>query len=137
MAASGPLAGFRVLELCGIGPGPMGAMMLGDMGADVIRVDRPAAGADQDIAARYRVHDRSRRSVVVDLHKPAAARVLLLMVTTADALIDPFRPGVTERLGIGPDACLAANPRLVYARMTGWGQDGPLARTAGHDINHI
>jgi alpha-methylacyl-CoA racemase len=133
----GPLAGFRIIELAGIGPGPMGAMMLGDMGADVIRIDRPAAEPESAIARRYLVHDRNRRSIVVDLHKPEGARVVLRLVASADGLIDPFRPGVAERLGIGPGVCLAANERLVYARMTGWGQDGPLARTAGHDINYI
>jgi len=133
----GPLSGFRIIELAGIGPGPMGAMMLGDMGADVIRIDRPAAEPTSSIPRRYLVHGRSRRSIVVDLHKPDGARVVLRLVARADALIDPFRPGVAERLGIGPDACLAANERLVYARMTGWGQEGPLAGRAGHDINYI
>ena len=133
----GPLAGFRIIELAGIGPGPMGAMMLGDMGADVIRIDRPAPESDAAVAARYLVHDRSRRSIVVDLHKPAGVRVALRLVASAHALIDPFRPGVAERLGVGPDACLAANRRLVYARITGWGQDGPLAGAAGHDINYV
>ena len=133
----GPLAGFRIIELAGIGPGAMGAMMLGDMGADVIRVDRPPVGPDSVIPPRYLVHERSRRSIVVDLHKPEGARVVLRLVASADGLIDPFRPGVAERLGIGPDPCLAVNKRLVYARMTGWGQDGPLASSAGHDINYI
>lgn len=133
----GPLAGFRIIELAGIGPGPMGAMMLGDMGADVIRIDRPAAEPDSAIPEHYLVHERSRRSIVVNLRHPEGARVVLRLVASADGLIDPFRPGVAERLGIGPDACLAANERLVYARMTGWGQDGPLAATAGHDINYI
>lgn len=133
----GPLAGFRIIELAGIGPGPMGAMMLGDLGADVIRIDRPHPAADAGIPPRFRVHERSRRSLVVDLQHPDGVGVVLRLAAHADALIDPFRPGVAERLGVGPDACLAANERLVYARITGWGQDGPLAAAAGHDINYI
>lgn len=132
----GPLAGFRIIELAGIGPGPMGAMMLGDMGADVVRVDR-TRGTGAEIDPRFAVHGRSRRSVAVDLQKPEGAAVVLRLAAKADGLIEPFRPGVAERLGVGPDACLRANPRLVYGRMTGWGQDGPLARAAGHDINYI
>jgi alpha-methylacyl-CoA racemase len=134
----GPLEGIRIIELAGIGPGPMAAMMLGDMGADVIRVDRPKPGPVEGLAdRRYSVHNRSRRSVIVDLSKPGAAQVVLRLATTADGLIEPFRPGVAERLGIGPDPCLQANPRLVYGRITGWGQEGPLAKAAGHDINYI
>jgi alpha-methylacyl-CoA racemase len=136
-AKNGPLAGFRILELAGIGPGPMGAMMLGDLGADVVRIDRPSPEADADIAPRFRVHERSRRSVVVDLRHPTGVEVVLRLAARADALIDPFRPGVAERLGVGPAACLAVNERLVYARITGWGQEGPLAAAAGHDINYI
>jgi alpha-methylacyl-CoA racemase len=134
---SGPLAGFRIIELAGIGPGPMGAMMLGDMGADVIRIDRPSPEAGAGIPPSFRVHERSRRSVVVDLRHPDGVNVVLRLAARADALIDPFRPGVAERLGIGPHVCLAANERLVYARITGWGQEGPLAGAAGHDINYI
>jgi alpha-methylacyl-CoA racemase len=134
----GPLTGFRILELAGIGPGPLGAMMLGDMGADVVRIDRVQPGvADRVLERRHAVHGRSRRSIAVDLQRSEGARLVLRLVEKADALIDPFRPGVTERLGIGPEPCLAANPRLVYARMTGWGQEGPLAKAAGHDINYI
>jgi alpha-methylacyl-CoA racemase len=134
----GPLAGFRIIELAGIGPGPMGAMLLGDMGADVIRVDRarPAA-TDRAADPRYAVHNRSRRSIAIDLQHPEGASVVLRLVEHAAGLIEPFRPGVAERLGIGPEPCLAANPRLVYGRITGWGQEGPLARAAGHDINYI
>src|SRR2546425_18532 len=113
----------------------MGAMMLGDMGADVIRVDRPPVGPDSVIPPRYLVHERSRRSIVVDLHKPEGARVVLRLVASADGLIDPFRPGVAERLGIGPDPCLAVNKRLVYARMTGWGQDGAGLWTDERGVN--
>ena len=134
----GPLAGITVIELAGIGPGPFCGMMLADMGADVIRVDRAQSvqGGDPerppaDLLAR------GRRSVGVDLKSPDGVEVVLSLVERADALIEGFRPGVTERLGLGPDECLARNPRLVYGRMTGWGQDGPYASTAGHDINYI
>jgi alpha-methylacyl-CoA racemase len=134
----GPLAGLKIIELAGIGPGPMTAMMLGDMGADVVRIDRTRPGAMDRLAEpRYSVHGRSRRSVAVDLQNPAGVDVVLRLVAGADGLIEPFRPGVAERLGIGPEPCLARNPRLVYGRMTGWGQEGPLARAAGHDINYI
>jgi alpha-methylacyl-CoA racemase len=134
----GPLAGLKIIELAGIGPGPMTAMMLGDMGADVVRIDRTRSGPMERLAEpRYSVHGRSRRSVAVDLQKPEGAQVVLRLVASADGLIEPFRPGVAERLGIGPEPCLARNGRLVYGRMTGWGQEGPLAKAAGHDINYI
>jgi len=130
----GPLNGYTVIELAGIGPAPMGGMMLADMGAEVIRIDR-AAGANnmmpRDVSAR------GKKSVVLNLKDPAGIETLLRLVEKADVLVDPFRPGVCEKLGIGPDACLARNPKLVFARMTGWGQDGPLAQAAGHDINYI
>ena len=130
----GPLKGFRVIELAGIGPGPFCGMMLSDMGAEVIRVDRVAQGG----AARPRdVLTRNRRSIAVDLKQPAGVEVVLKLVESADALFEGFRPGVTERLGLGPEACMARNEKLVYGRMTGWGQDGPLAHAAGHDINYI
>jgi alpha-methylacyl-CoA racemase len=133
-----PLAGVKIVELAGIGPGPMTAMMLGDMGADVIRVDRTRPGAGDAVRdPRYSVHGRSRRSIAIDLQKPEGVKLALRLVERADGLIEPFRPGVAERLGIGPDACLGVNPRLVYGRITGWGQDGPLAHAAGHDINYI
>jgi alpha-methylacyl-CoA racemase len=130
----GPLAGITVIELAGIGPGPFCGMMLADMGADVIRVDRAGSvqGGDPDRPPADLLA-RGRRSVGVDLKSPDGVEV----VERADALIEGFRPGVTERLGLGPDECLARNPRLVYGRMTGWGQDGPYASTAGHDINYI
>jgi alpha-methylacyl-CoA racemase len=134
----GPLSGVRIVELAGRGPGPFAGMMLSDMGAEVVRVDRP--GGDRRVQApdpRLELVVRGRRSVLVDLKKPAAAEVVLRLVDQADAFFEGFRPGVAERLGIGPDVCLARNPRLVYGRATGWGQDGPLARTAGHDINYI
>ncbi|MBV8616166.1 MAG: CoA transferase [Acetobacteraceae bacterium] len=134
----GPLAGIRLIEVAGIGPGPMAAMMLGDLGADVVRVDRVNPGGLALVREpRFQVHHRSRRSVAVDLQKPGGAEVVLRLAERADGLMEPFRPGVAERLGIGPDACLARNPRLVYGRMTGWGQEGPLAKAAGHDINYI
>ncbi len=129
----GPLSGFRIIELAGIGPGPFCGMMLSDMGAEVIRIDRLGgrAGRAQDVLAR------NRRSVAVDLKNPEGVETVLRLVETADALMEGFRPGVTERLGLGPDECMARNPRLVYGRMTGWGQDGPMANAAGHDINYI
>jgi alpha-methylacyl-CoA racemase len=132
--AAGPLAGIRVVELGGIGPGPFAGMLLADQGADVIRVDRPAEAGQ---ASAHPVLHRNRRSVVLDLKHAASINALLRLIDTADALIEGFRPGVAERLGLGPAACLERNPRLVYGRMTGWGQDGPLARSPGHDINYI
>jgi alpha-methylacyl-CoA racemase len=134
-ATSGPLRGIRVIELGGIGPGPYAGMLLADLGADIIRIERP--GGDPMTALPHRVLHRGRRSVAVNLRQEGAAEVVLRLVESADVLTEGFRPGVTERLGVGPQACLARNPRLVYGRMTGWGQDGPLALTAGHDINYI
>lgn len=134
----GPLSGLRIVELAGRGPGPFAGMMLSDLGAEVVRVDRP--GGDRHVQApnpRLELVVRGRRSVLVDLKHPAGAEVVLRLADRADALFEGFRPGVVERLGIGPDVCLARNPRLVYGRATGWGQDGPLAPTAGHDINYI
>ncbi|WBB76857.1 CaiB/BaiF CoA-transferase family protein [Micromonospora sp. WMMD1128] len=132
---SGPLTGVRVIELAGIGPGPFAAMMLADLGADVVRVDRPGGGGFGAFPGD--LLNRNRRSVALDLKHPDARDLALSLVTGADALVEGFRPGVAERLGLGPRECLAANPRLVYGRMTGWGQDGPLARTAGHDIDYL
>jgi alpha-methylacyl-CoA racemase len=132
----GPLAGVRVVEVSGIGPGPFCAMVLADLGADVIAVDRPPALPPAPGSARYDILRRGRRSIGVDLKHPEGPEVLLRLVERADALIEGFRPGVAERLGIGPDACRARNHRLVYGRMTGWGQDGPLASTAGHDLTY-
>jgi alpha-methylacyl-CoA racemase len=134
----GPLAGITVIELAGIGPGPFCGMMLADMGADVIRVDRAGSVSGGDPARPPAdLLARGRRSIGVDLKSPEGVEVVLSLVEKADALIEGFRPGVTERLGLGPDACLARNPRLTYGRMTGWGQDGPYAAAAGHDINYI
>ncbi|NKQ52410.1 CoA transferase [Amycolatopsis sp. K13G38] len=127
---TGPLKGIRIIELLGLGPGPFCGMLLADLGADVIRVERPGL-------AKVDVLGRGRRSIALDLKQPGAADTVLDLVAGADALIEGFRPGVTERLGLGPETCLARNPRLVYGRMTGWGQDGPYASMAGHDVNYI
>ena len=134
----GPLDGVKVIELAGIGPGPFCGMMLADMGADVIRVDR-AGSVPETFPDRPNidVSMRGRRSIGVDLKNPDAVQMMLRLVADADILIEGFRPGVTERMGLGPDECLAVNPALVYGRMTGWGQEGPYALTAGHDINYI
>ncbi|MFJ8058332.1 CaiB/BaiF CoA transferase family protein [Streptomyces sp. NPDC096142] len=132
----GPLSGVRVVELAGIGPGPFAGMLLADLGADVVRVDRPG-GPALGVAPEYDITNRNKRSVLVDLKSPEGPARVLDLVQRADILIEGNRPGVTERLGVGPDPCLARNPRLVYGRMTGWGQDGPLARRAGHDIAYI
>ncbi|MEY2457287.1 MAG: alpha-methylacyl-CoA racemase [Acidimicrobiaceae bacterium] len=135
---SGPLSGLKVVEVAGIGPGPFAALMLADMGADVIRVDRAGSVRGGDPAAPPAdILNRGRRSVGVDLKSPDGVEVLLQLVEHADAIFEPFRPGVAERLGFGPDVCLARNPKIVYGRMTGWGQEGPYANTAGHDINYI
>ncbi|MGH3793677.1 MAG: CaiB/BaiF CoA transferase family protein [Pseudonocardiaceae bacterium] len=131
----GPLAGLRVIELAGIGPGPHAAMLLADLGADVVRVERPG-GASPLNPARDQLL-RGRRSVAADLKDPAGREIVLRLMERADVLVEGLRPGVTERLGVGPADCHARNPRLVYARMTGWGQHGPLAARAGHDINYI
>jgi alpha-methylacyl-CoA racemase len=132
----GPLKGYRVIEIAGIGPGPFACMMLADMGADIIRLER-ATGARGVDAIPGNIGNRSRRSVGVDLKNPDAIELILRLVEQADALVEGFRAGVAERLGIGPDVCLGRNPRLVYGRMTGWGQSGPYASMAGHDINYI
>ncbi len=136
--ASGPLCGLKVLEIAGIGPAPFCAMMLADMGADVVRVERanaPERGIP--VAPRFEVLNRGRRSIALDLKSEGGMKALLDLVTRADVLLEGFRPGVMERLGAGPSRCLAENPRLVYGRMTGFGQDGPLAAAAGHDLNYI
>jgi alpha-methylacyl-CoA racemase len=132
-AADGPLAGTRIVEVAGIGPGPYAAMLLGDLGADVVRVERPGSSPH----SRRDPTLRNRRSLCLDLKNAAAVEVLLRLIERSDALIEGFRPGVAERLGFGPDVCLDRNPRLVYGRITGWGQEGPLALRAGHDINYI
>ena len=138
-SGGGPLTGVRVLELAGIGPGPFCAMMLADAGAAVLRIDRPGPARRARGRARPEREflNRGRQSVVLDLKHPRAVDALLRLIDAADVLLEGFRPGVTERMGVGPDICLARNPRLVYARMTGWGQHGPLAATAGHDIGYI
>jgi len=134
---SGPLSGYRIIEIAGIGPGPFAAMLLADMGAEVIRVERAAKVRNIDEVDRSNVLDRGRKNIAVDLKHPDGVATLLDLVEGADAVIEGFRPGVMERLGIGPDECLARNPKLVFGRMTGWGQEGPYALAAGHDINYI
>lgn len=140
--ASGPLCGVRVIEFAGIGPAPFCGMMLADMGAEVILVERPSAGAAaqkptlMDLG-RFTLTHRGKRSIALDMKNPEAIKAALRLIDTADVVIEGFRPGVMERLGLGPEVCLARNPRLVYGRMTGWGQSGPLAQSAGHDINYV
>jgi alpha-methylacyl-CoA racemase len=131
----GPLHGVRVIELAGIGPAPFACMLLADMGAEVLRLER-ATGTLAAVMGKYDVLSRGRRSVAIDLKADGASALVLDLAREADVLVEAFRPGVAERLGVGPDECLAANPRLVYARMTGWGQDGPLAARVGHDIDY-
>lgn len=134
----GPLKGLKVIEMAGIGPGPFCAMMLSDMGADVIRIDRAdAVGAKGERDPRFEILNRGRPSIALDLKKPQAIELVLKLVKDADVLMEGFRPGVMERLGLGPADCAKVNPRLVYGRITGWGQGGPLAQAAGHDINYI
>jgi alpha-methylacyl-CoA racemase len=132
----GPLEGVKVVELAGLGPAPFACMMLAELGADVIRIDRPGGGPTMG-PPELELVNRGRRSVALDLKNPAATDVVRRLVAQADALVEGFRPGVAERLGLGPDDCHAINPKLVYGRMTGWGQHGPLAQTAGHDIDYI
>jgi len=141
----GPLAGIKIVELAGIGPGPFCAMLLSDMGAEVVRVDRAANVGHDDSRVggpageeyRFNLLARGRRNIAVDLKNKEGVAAVLRLIDQADGLIEGFRPGVMERLGLGPDICLARNPKLVYGRMTGWGQDGPIAHIAGHDINYI
>ena len=133
--ASGPLAGVRVVELGGLGPAPFTAMVLADLGADVVRIVRPGSGGDGEMG-RYDVLNRNRETVEIDLKSETGRDTVLGLVAVADGFVEGFRPGVCERLGLGPEECLARNPALVYGRMTGWGQDGPLADRAGHDITY-
>lgn len=134
----GVLTGYRILEFAGIGPGPMCAMLLSDMGADVLRIDRSAdAGLGIAMPTKFATLNRGRRSVAFDLKRKEATDAVFKLIERADALIEGFRPKVMERLGLGPDQCLKRNPRLVYGRMTGWGQEGPIAHASGHDINYI
>jgi alpha-methylacyl-CoA racemase len=135
---SGPLQGFRIVELGAIGPGPFAGALLADLGADVVRIDRiPRTEMPPDLPPRFDFYNRNKRSIALDLKQAAAVRTLLQLLPRANALVEGFRPGVAERLGLGPQVCLEANPRLIYGRMTGWGQDGPLAQEAGHDINYL
>lgn len=133
---SGPLAGLKVVEMAGLGPAPFCAMMLADMGAEVIRIEKPVKAEAVD-NSRVQVLNRGRRSLAIDMRAEGATETVLALIAKADILIEGFRPGVMERMGLGPELCLARNPTLVYGRMTGWGQFGPLAHAAGHDINYI
>ncbi len=133
----GPLSGLKIVELAGIGPGPFCCMLLSDMGAEVVRVDRAANVGKDEKTYRHNLLTRGRKNIAVDLKNPDGVETVLKLIDQADGLIEGFRPGVMERLGLGPDVCLKRNPKLVYGRMTGWGQDGPIAHTAGHDINYI
>ncbi|MBC7727058.1 MAG: CoA transferase, partial [Microbacteriaceae bacterium] len=133
-ASHGPLAGVRVIEMEGVGPAPFAAMWLADMGASVTRINRPG---QRDNQGRQDVLNRGRRSIAVDLKQPGASDLVLRLIDQADVLLEGFRPGVMERLGLGPEVCLARRPALIYGRVTGWGQQGPLAHTAGHDINYV
>jgi alpha-methylacyl-CoA racemase len=133
----GPLQGIRIVELAGIGPGPFCGMLLADLGADVVLVDRKGGSLPFGARPKHDLTRRGKRSIALDLKQPGAAEVVLRLIERADAVIEGFRPGVMERLGLGPDACLARNPRLVFGRLTGWGQHGPLAQAAGHDLNYV
>ena len=133
----GPLHGLRIVELFCIGPGPFAGMLLSDMGADILRIDRPEEPRLGYPPHKYRTLWRNRQAAMLDLKNPAGVEALLQLVEQADGFIEGYRPGVAERLGVGPDVCLERNPRLVYGRMTGWGQDGPLAQQAGFDLNYI
>ncbi len=133
----GPLEGIKIIEIAGLGPGPFAGMLLADMGAELVRIDRPGGQVIAFPDPDYDLLNRGRRSAAIDLKRPGGTEILLRLVEQADALLEGFRPGVMERLGLGPEACLERNPRLVYGRMTGWGQEGPLAPRAGHDINYI
>jgi len=137
MTATGPLAGVKVIEIAGIGPGPFAAMLLADLGAEVVRVERPGGAPLSFGDPTKDVLNRARRNVVLDLKQPRGVETLLELTARADLVIEGFRPGVAERLGFGPDTVLAKNPAAVYGRITGWGQHGPLAQTAGHDLNYI
>ena len=131
--AQGPLAGLKIVEFAGIGPGPFCGMLLSDLGTDVVRIDRKGHGR----ASPADVTSRGRQSVALDLKRPEAVEACLKLMERADAVFEGFRPGVMERLGLGPDVALARNPKLVYGRMTGWGQFGPYAQAAGYDMNYI
>ena len=137
----GPLAGIKIIEFAALGPAPMGAMLLADLGAEVIRIERKQGAGSRPTAdlfdPKIDILNRNRRVIALDLKKPEAMATALRLIEQADALLEGFRPGVMERLGLGPEICLARNPKLVYGRMTGWGQHGPLAHTAGHDINYL
>ncbi|SCU76741.1 Alpha-methylacyl-CoA racemase [Cupriavidus necator] len=134
---SGPLKGLRILEIAGLGPTPVTGMMLADLGADVVLVDRLQPGPEDLDVGRHAIQNRGKRSIAVDLKTAEGVETVLRLAQQCDAMIEGMRPGVMERLGLGPDVCLARNQKLVYGRMTGWGQDGPLAQAAGHDLNYV
>ena len=133
----GPLTGFKIIEMKGIGPGPYAGMLLADLGAEVIVIERSSKASGIALPSALDVNSRGKKSVALNLKTAVGLRTLMHLVSRADALFEGFRPGVAERLGFGPDECLKINPKLVYGRMTGWGQTGPLAQTPGHDINYI
>jgi alpha-methylacyl-CoA racemase len=133
----GPLEGVRIIEIAGIGPGPFCGMLLADLGAEVVLVDRKGGSLPFNAQPKFDFTRRGKRSIALDLKQPGAAEVVLRLLESADGLLEGFRPGVMERLGLGPDTCLARNPRLVFGRLTGWGQSGPLAQAAGHDLNYV
>lgn len=134
---AGPLAGCRIIELAGLGPGPFAGMFLADLGAEVVRIDRPGGSGFFAGSEHVDIMNRGKQSLLMDLKNPEAVDVVLDMVEHADVLIEGYRPGIVEKLGIGPEICLTRNPKLVYGRITGWGQDGPLSQTAGHDIDYV
>ena len=134
---AGPLEGLKVVEMAGLGPAPFCAMMLADMGAQVIRIERPGGGDAKLIEGKFDVTTRGRTTLSLDLRQPLAVELVLQLIEKSDVVVEGFRPGVMERLGLGPDVCLERNPKLIYGRMTGWGQHGPLAKAAGHDINYV
>ena len=134
----GPLKGFKIIEIAGIGPGQFAGMLLADMGASLVRIDRPIdAEVDVQMDPRFNILNRSRPNICIDLKTKQGADLVLDLCEDADAIFEGFRPGVMERLGLGPDECMRRNPKLIYGRMTGWGQDGPLANAVGHDPNYI
>ena len=134
---TGPLSGCKVIELAGLGPGPFAGMFLADLGAEVVRIDRPGGSGFFTGSEHIDIMNRGKQSLLLDLKKPEAVDVVLEMVEQADILIEGYRPGIAERLGLGPEVCLGQNPKLVYGRITGWGQEGPLSHTAGHDIDYV
>ena len=134
---AGPLQGVKIIEMAGLGPAPFACMLLADLGAEVICIDRPVSKQASPDENHTNILRRGKKSIVIDMKRPAAVQTVLSLIAGADVLIEGFRPGVMERLGLGPEICMAQNPALVFGRMTGWGQNGPLSQAAGHDINYI